>query len=139
MLQLQIDDDLYSIRPDADNGMEPMTEAQRALHAILCTLATIEVPRQVRGEVLQELLGLMNKSAYESRLTHLIQKGYVERVTTGPLPQHLEQTYQTIKSLTQEGTIQVSLRQMMDAMNIKSPIVLQNRLAYLKKKGYLAY
>ena len=72
---IRIDDKSYTIKcTDAPN----ITEAQRDLLKLLCAISSLSNAFNVRGELLAELMGLKVKAAYESRLSHLVEKGCIE-------------------------------------------------------------
>lgn len=70
-MNIRIDNEPYTI---ADHP-NPCSNGQQALLDILKVLASLSDNPNVRGVVLQELLGLRIRQPYEFRLKRLIDKG----------------------------------------------------------------
>jgi hypothetical protein len=55
-----------------------LSDAQRDLLKLLCSIASLSNTSNVRSVVLMELLGLKRREAYEFRLKNLAQKGCIQ-------------------------------------------------------------
>jgi hypothetical protein len=77
MKSIRIDNEVYFLQ----DSNHLMTDAQSALKHILTALSSIPLDRvpNVRSGILQELLELKTRSAYEFRLKRLVETGHLQR------------------------------------------------------------
>lgn len=55
------------------------------------------------------------------------------------LPTHLEETYQALVGLSKNGIVSATIRQLVEAVGLQSPLPLLKRLEKLQRLGVIAY